>query len=180
MAQHGFMAVMPSGQLDVKPFDTPGLGVAAQATGGTFTVNATVSQANADKVVAAQSDFPVVAPARETLGGEYLGADDETLRVVGVVCLFLCHSGLSKLLSQRDASVGSPAVQRESWSIWKETKERTFNYQIRLLLSYDRNILTTFINLHFRSSLLFSVHARFAGMSEVSTLEEDKNVLVLE
>ena len=87
--QHGLTAVVPSRQLDVKPLDAPGLGIAAQSTGGTFAVDAAVSQAYADEVVAAQSDFPVVAASRETLGGEHLGADFEAFRAVRVGCVFI-------------------------------------------------------------------------------------------
>lgn len=78
--QHGLTAVVPSRQLDVKPLHTPGLAVTAQSTGGAFAVNAAVSQAYANEVVAAHSDFPVVAPARETLGAEHLGANSEAFR----------------------------------------------------------------------------------------------------
>lgn len=87
--QHGLIAVVPSGQLDVEPLDTPGLVVAAQSTGGTFAVNASVSQAYANEVVAAQSHFPVVAALRETLTSEHLGADREAFREVGIVCVFI-------------------------------------------------------------------------------------------
>lgn len=87
--QHGLTAVMPSGEFDIKPLNTPGLGVAAQSAGGTFAVDAVVSQADANEVVAAQSDFPVVSPSRETLGGEHLGADRKALRAVRVVCVLI-------------------------------------------------------------------------------------------
>lgn len=116
--QHGLAAVIPSWQLDVKPLDTPGLGVAAQSTGGTFAVNAAVSQAYADEVVAAQSDFPVVAPSRETLGGEHLGADGEAFRAVGVVYVLIWHGGFSVALAQCDAFVGRPWIQSEYRAVW--------------------------------------------------------------
>lgn len=85
VGEHSLAAVVPSRQLDVKPLDTPGLAVAAQSTGGTFAVDAAVSQAYAYEVVAAQSHLPVVAASSETLGGEHLGADGEAFRAVRVV-----------------------------------------------------------------------------------------------
>lgn len=109
--QHGLAAVVPSGQLDVEPLNAPGLGVAAQATGGTFAVNAAVSQADADEVVAAQLDLPVVASSGETLGGQHLGADGEALGGVGVVCGFVRHRGLCEALAQHDAFVGRLRIQ---------------------------------------------------------------------
>lgn len=87
--QHGLTAVIPSRQLDVKPLNTPGLGVAAQPTGGTFAVNATVSQAYANEIVAAEPNFPVVAPSGETLGGEHLRADSEAFRGIWVVYVLI-------------------------------------------------------------------------------------------
>lgn len=85
VGEHGLAAVVPHRQLDVEPLDTPGLGVAAQPTGGPFAVDAVVSQAYADEVAAAQSHLPVVASRGEALGGEHLGADGEALGAVGVV-----------------------------------------------------------------------------------------------
>lgn len=87
--QHGLTAVIPSRQLDVKPLNTPGLGVSAQPTGGTFAVNATVSQAYANEIVAAESNFPVVAPSGETLGGEHLRADSKAFRGIWVVYVLI-------------------------------------------------------------------------------------------
>lgn len=87
--QHSFTAVIPSGQLDVKPLNAPGLCIAAQPTSGTFAVNATVSQAYANEIVAAESNFPVVAPSGETLGGEHLRADSEAFRGIWVVYVLI-------------------------------------------------------------------------------------------
>lgn len=117
IGQHGLAAVVPSRQLDVEPLHTPGLDVAAQTTGGTLAVDAAVRQAYADEVVAAQPDLPVVAPAREALGGEHLGADGEPLRAVGVVDVILCHGGLFELLTQCDSLVGRPWIETEHRAI---------------------------------------------------------------
>lgn len=115
---------MPSWQLDIKPLDTPGLSVAAQSARGTFAVNAAVSQTDANEVVAAQSDFPVVAPSAETLGGEHLGADSEAFRAVGVISVLIWHRGLSEALTQYDAFVGCPWIQSEYGAIWMIQKKR--------------------------------------------------------
>lgn len=115
--QHGVTAVMPSWQLDIKPLNTPGLGVAAQSAGWTFAINAAVSQADTNEVVAAQSDFPVMAPSGETLGGKNLGADSEAFRTVRVVCVLIWHRGLSETLGQCDAFVGCLWIQSEYGTI---------------------------------------------------------------
>lgn len=123
--QHGLTAVVPSRQLDIKPLDTPGLGVAAQSAGRTFAVNAAVSQTDADEIVAAQSDFPVVAPPGETLRGEHLGADSKAFGAVRVASVLIRHRGLSEALTQYDAFVGRLWIQSEYGAIWtKQTKRR--------------------------------------------------------
>lgn len=76
---------MPGGQLNVEPLQTPGHVVASQATGGAFAVKAAVSQSDANEVVAAQSDLPVVATSDEASGGEYLGAKRKALGAFWVV-----------------------------------------------------------------------------------------------
>lgn len=61
VGQHGLTAVVPGRHPDVEPLHAPGLGVAAQAAGGPFAVDAAVGQTHADEVVAAQPHLPVVA-----------------------------------------------------------------------------------------------------------------------
>lgn len=110
---------MPDWQLDIKPLDAPGLGVAAQSTGRAFAVDAAVSQAYANEVTAAQSHFPVMAPCRETLGGEHLGADSKAVGAVGVVYVIVWHRGLSEVLGQRDAFMGGPWIEGEYCAIFQ-------------------------------------------------------------
>lgn len=120
IGQHGLAAVVPGRQLDVEPLDAPGLVVAAQSAGGAFAVDGAVGQADADEVVAAQPDLPVVPSAREALSGENLGADGESLGAVGVVCVVVGHGGLSEAVAQRDAFVGRPRIQSEHGAIFQK------------------------------------------------------------
>lgn len=110
---------MPDWQLDIKPLDAPGLGVAAQSTGGAFAVDAVVSQAYANEVNVGQSHFPVMASCRETLGGEHLGADSKASGAVGVVYVLVWHGGLSEVLGQRDAFMGGAWIESEFCGVWK-------------------------------------------------------------
>lgn len=116
------MAVVPSRQLIIQPLHTPGERITAQSTCETFALDFMISQADADEIVAAQENFPVMAPPSEALVGQDLGADDEALRGVGVAERLLCHGGFGEAFAQRDAFVGRLPIQSHSCGICRGRK----------------------------------------------------------
>lgn len=122
VSQHRLLAVVPGGQLHVEPLHAPRLVVAAQPAVGAFAVDAAVGQADADEVVAAQADLPVVAPCGETLGGEDLGADGEALGAVGVAHGLVGDGRLGGVLAERDAFMGRPWIEGERSAVWRNQK----------------------------------------------------------